>query len=87
MAETLGGVECLNIGNDFAFVGIREDGTNEFEAFIVYFSPSLPNATLRLMHVKWMSLLRDAFATGNQVRIAHGNSSAFIDSLQLNKTV
>jgi hypothetical protein len=87
MAETLGRVECLNIGNDFAFVGIREDVTNEFEAFIVYFSPSLPNATLRLMHVKWLSLLRDSFSSGSQVRIIHGNSSAFIDSLQLNKTV
>jgi hypothetical protein len=34
VAETIGKVECIQVADDFSFVGIREDGTNDFEAFI-----------------------------------------------------
>ena len=86
MALTTGRVECLNVGDDFGFVGIREDGTGDFEAFIVWFSPSLPTAFIRLLHSMWLGMLREALTTGDQVQISHEDDSAFILSLRVNKS-
>ena len=86
MAITLGRVECLQVGDDFGFVGIREDETNDFEAFIIWFNPSLPTASTRLLHSMWLGMLRQALASENRVRISHDDDSAFIRTLQVNKS-
>jgi hypothetical protein len=85
MAQTIGRVECIQVADDFSFVGIREDGTNDFEAFIVWFAPELPTAFMRLLHSMWLSMLREAFTTGARVRIVHDADSAFIRNLELRK--
>jgi hypothetical protein len=85
MAETIGRVECIQVGDDFGFVGIREDVSNTFEAFIIWFAPELPTAFTRLLHNMWLSMLREAFTSGDLVRIVHGANNAFIRNLEIRK--
>ncbi len=86
MALTSGKVDCLNVGDDFGFVGIIEDGTGDFEAFIIWFAPSNPSAFTRVLDSMWLSMLREALTTGDQVQISHDDDSAFINSLRVNKS-
>jgi hypothetical protein len=86
MALTTGKVDCLNIGDDFGFVGIIEDGTGDSEAFIIWFAPSEPSAFTRVLHSMWLSMLREALTTGDQVQISHADDGAFILGLRVNKS-
>jgi hypothetical protein len=85
MALTTGRVDCLNVGDDFGFVGIREDGTSDFEAFILWFAPSEPSAFTRVLNSIWLSMLQEALTTGAQVQISHNDDSAFVLNLRVNK--
>jgi len=85
MPQIIGKVECIQVGDDFGFVGLREEGTDDFEAFIIWFAPALPTAFLRLLHSMWLSMLREAFTTGDLVRIVHDTNSAFIRNVELRK--
>jgi hypothetical protein len=86
MALTTGIVDCLNVGDDFGFVGIREDGTGDFEAFILWFAPSEPSAFTRILNSMWLSMLQEAFTTGAQVQISHDDDSALVLGLRVNKS-
>ncbi len=87
MAIIVGKVECLNIGDDNAFVRIRESATDT-ETLILWFNPQNPSAFTRVMHSMWTSLLRDAMSDGREVRVTtgSGSNSAFITTVQANST-
>jgi hypothetical protein len=74
------------IGDDFGFMRIIEDGTGDFEAFIIWFAPSEPSAFTRVLRSMWLSMLREALTTSEQVQISHADDSAFINSLRVNKS-
>lgn len=85
MAETIGRVECIQVAEDACFVGIKEEMSNVLEAFIVWFAPELPTAFTRLLHTMWLSMLREAFTTGDLVKIFHHPDSAYINNLEIRK--
>lgn len=87
MAATTGRVECMNVGDDFGFVGIRESATEDFEAFIIWFVPSLPTASLRLLHSHWFSMLSRAMSSGDVVTVVHAEDSAIITAVRVNHPV
>jgi hypothetical protein len=78
-------VNCLQVGDDFAFVGII-DGGGVNEALILWYSPSEPSAFTRIMHSMWLSLLREAMTTGEVVNLTHESSGAIVTAVQVNKT-
>ncbi len=84
MATTAGTVDCIRVGDDFSFVGIK-DATGVFEGFIVWFGPQDPSAFTRIMHSMWLLMLKEAFISRDTVIVAHDTNSAYIRSVELTK--
>ena len=80
---TSGKVNCLQVGDDFCFVGIVDaNGVNE--AFILWYSPSEPSAFTRVMHSMWLAMLREAMAAGTVVNLTHDTGGAIVIVVQVN---
>lgn len=85
MATVIGIVDCVLIGDDFGFVSIIEDVTNDLETFLIWSSPAEPSAFTRVMHSMWISLLRDSLVNGKKVRVVTSSSTGgLISSVRLN---
>lgn len=83
MANTVGVVSCLRVGDDFAFVTINETAGGS-ETLIVWFAPRNTTAYQRVLQNTWLSLLKESLTSGATVRVAHPDDGAFILSVQLN---
>jgi hypothetical protein len=83
MPITSGLVDYLKVGGDYGFVGLREEGTNELELFIIWFFPEEPSAFDRILHSMQLSLLQDALVSRLRVRISHEEESALITQVQV----
>jgi len=79
MAITQGKVDCLQLADGSGFVSIRTRPTT-LEAFILYFGNQRSPGPIAL----WLPELSIALARGLNVAITHGDSSAFIDAVQIN---
>ena len=85
MAEMTGTVVCVRVAESSAFTTLEAaDGTQE--TFILWFLPGsgIPselNAFTRVLHSMWLSLLREAKASGDPITIVHPNNSAEVTSL------
>jgi hypothetical protein len=83
MAQTIGVVSCLNVGDDFAFVGVT-DSNGEVEGLIVWFAPGNTTAYQRVLHNTWLGMLKESLSSGAVVRVTHPDDGAYIQSIQLN---
>lgn len=86
MAITTGRVDCIQVLEDSCFFQILEDGTGETEAFIMWFGTSDLSASTRITHSMWLSIVREALATGRQIVIAHPDDGAQVTSIRANST-
>jgi len=84
VVESIGTVECLQVGDDYGFVAITEAGGVK-EALILWYGPSEPSAFTRVMHSMWLSMLREAMAAGTSVTLTHNSGSPFVIFVQVNK--
>jgi len=82
--ESIGTVDCLQVGDDYGFVRITEAGGVK-EILILWYSPSEVSAFTRVMHSMWLSMLREAMAAGTLVNLTHESGSAFVTFVQVNK--
>jgi hypothetical protein len=86
MTTTKGRVKCLLVNEaGSAFVGIRDDGTDMFEGFIISIPANSPPSLPDIPRV-WISVLQEAFTNGNQVEITHDDEGARISALRVNKS-
>jgi len=83
MAFSIGVVDCLQVGDEFAFAAVEESGGGR-ETFIVWFGLANTTAYRRVLQNTWLGFLKESLTNGNIVRILHAEDSAFIDSVQLN---
>jgi hypothetical protein len=77
---TSGRVEYLKFGDDYGFVGLREQGTNTLELFILWFG-NLPQG--RGPTAMYSLQLTTALARRLRVEISHESTSAFIIQVKL----
>ena len=84
VVESIGTVDCLQVGDDYGFVAITEAGGVK-EAFILWYSPSEPSAFTRVMHSMWLSMLREAMAARTPVSLTHDSGSAFVTIVRVNR--
>ncbi len=82
MPSKVGDVQCVNVGDDYAFTRIRPAGERP-EALILWLNPQVTSTATRMQHSMWISLLRTAMAHGMQVRVTHGENSAFVQLVEL----
>jgi hypothetical protein len=78
MANTTGIVDCLSLSDGSGLVAIRT-GPNSREAFILWFGNQRAAGPIAL----WVPQLSMALARGFTVTISHGESSAYIDNVQV----
>ncbi|WP_067475429.1 hypothetical protein [Nocardia amamiensis] len=81
MAEKSGTVICVQAQEGAGFTTIK-DAAGTQEAFILWMN-SLPTASERVTHSMWVTLLREAFATGRPVTVFHPDDNANVTSVQL----
>lgn len=87
MPAKIGTVECVRVSETAAFTRIQGiDGVDE--TFILWFNPGVsipPTLTsfTRIVHSMWLSMLREARASGLPVRISHPTGSGVVSSVQL----
>jgi hypothetical protein len=78
MAVTSGSVQCVQVGDDFGFVGIqRSDG--QLEVFILWFGDRVAGPV-----GLWTAQLLSALTQRLPVDIAHAEDSAFIQAVTAN---
>jgi hypothetical protein len=87
MPELKGTVRCVRVGDDFGFVQMIEQGTGDREIFILWWSgvtgPSDPPVHVRIIQSDWVSILRQAMASGLTVTITHPANSSEVENVQL----
>lgn len=87
MPQLTGAVRCIRVGDDFAFTTVNEQGTNDQETFILWWSgvstPLDPPVHIRIIQSDWVSLLREALASNVPVTITHETNSAIVLNVQL----
>jgi hypothetical protein len=87
MPELKGTVRCVRVGDDFGFTTVIEQGTNVDELFILWWggvtTPADPPVHVRIVQSDWVSLLRQAMASGISVDITHDTNSALVLNVQL----
>jgi hypothetical protein len=82
VADIIGTVTCLQIGDDWAFTTI-DDGAGDSETFILWYFPTELTSFTRILHSSWVSLLREAKTANIQVRVTSSGSSAYVSMMQL----
>jgi hypothetical protein len=71
---TSGSVENVKVGDDYGFVQVRENATNEIEIFIIWFFEAGPGGPVGF----WTLQLMTALANRLPVEISHEDDSAFL---------
>lgn len=93
MAETTGLVSFVKVnalpGGDFALCGVMDASTTPatLEVFFVWFTPadrSIATGPEWLQRSLQVSILRDALLSNKTVTVFHGDSSSFINAVQVN---
>lgn len=82
MATMTGTVSCVRVIDDAGFTQLV-DAAGEEEVFILWLAPPEISAFERIMHSTWVSLLREAMASGLPVTVVHPEGNARITALQL----
>jgi hypothetical protein len=86
MPELTGTVRCIQVGDDFAFTTVNEQGTTTRETFILWWSgvstPQDPPVYIRIIQSDWIALLREALAGNVPVTVFHGTNSAVVLNVQ-----
>ena len=90
IVHTIGTVTCVNVGDEFslskgievAFCAIIEDLTNAYVPFVIWIHESSPSASDLALHNMWLSMLREAMATGRKVHIGHEEFNGLMLSLE-----
>jgi hypothetical protein len=88
MAITIGRVDCILIDetsdetSDYCFFQIREDETGEFAIFVIWFGQSDPSRPTQIRQRLWLSMVREALASGRQLVIGHSDSGSAVQSIR-----
>jgi hypothetical protein len=78
MPTVTGTVRCVQIGDEFAFTTITEQGTNTRHTLKLWWdgvsTPANPAARTRIAQSDWVGLLRQAMASNILVTIDYDNN-------------
>jgi hypothetical protein len=92
MAETVGLVACVKVGDGFAFTTLVFQAPvagvlHDREHFSLWWNgvttPWKPDASMLAKHDQWVSLLQDAMAYNFSVTITHADDSLIVSSVQV----
>jgi hypothetical protein len=90
MAETVGRVSCMRVGDDYGVISLINNATRQSEVFVLWWFPTIgigipPELTsyTRVMHSMWISLLREARTNNLNVTIVHPDLSPVVLAVQL----
>jgi hypothetical protein len=89
MAETTGTVSCVRVAEAAGFLVLQVQQTEV--PFVLWFAPGsiFPrdlNSFTRVLHSMWLSLIREAHATGATVTVVHGNNDSNVTALGIGAT-
>ncbi|WP_405827130.1 hypothetical protein [Streptomyces sp. NBC_00105] len=87
MPRIKGTVGCVQVGDDYGFTRVIEQGTGNEELFTLWWSgvatPENPAIHVRIIQSDWVSLLRQAMAAGLPVTIVYPDDSNLVFNVQL----
>lgn len=69
MPTIIGKVNCLQVQDDLAFMGVLDNATNVVEFYVIWNNPGDPSAFTRVLQTMWLSLLKESLQAGNPVEL------------------
>ena len=88
MPLTTGRVNCVSVDDslDYFFFQVIEDETGQTEIFVIWFGTDDLSAPTQIRNRMWMSMVREALATGRQLAISHTDSDSAVQGIRENRT-